>query len=89
VFYQAGLPARLCNRSPEGVGLHVVRETAPAVDLDHGEPFPVLRLERRVAGDVDLPEVEAKLPLELGDHAASPLTQVAARRVVQRDAGYG
>jgi len=79
----------LCNRSAEGVGLDVVREPAPAVDLHHGQPLAVLRLERLVAGDVHFPQVEAELLLELGDDAAGPLTQVAARGVIDDDVGYG
>jgi hypothetical protein len=79
----------LCNRTPEGVGLHVVREAAPAVDLDDRKPLPVFRLERGVTGDVDLVQLEAELLPELGDHAAGALTEVAARGVVERDGGYG
>ena len=88
-MYQAGLPARLCNRPPERVRLHVVREAAPAVDLDHGQPFPVFGLEGGIAGDVDLAQVEAELLVELGDHAAGFLAEMAARGVVDDDFGYG
>jgi hypothetical protein len=79
----------LCNRSPEGVRLDVVGEAAPAVDLDHRQPLAVFRLEGRVAGDVDLAQLEAELALELSDHAAGALTQMAARGVVENDVGYG
>ena len=79
----------MCNRSPEGVGLDVVGEPAPAVDLDDRQPFAVLRLEGGLAGDVDLAQLEAELALELGDDDAGSLTQVAARSVVERDLGYG
>ncbi len=79
----------MCNRSAEGVGLDVVREPAPTADLHHGEPLAVLRLERVVAGDVHLPQVEAELLLEFGDDAAGPLTQVAAGGVVDDNLGYG
>ena len=79
----------MCNRSAEGVGLDVIREPAPAVDLHDRQPPAVLRLERLVAGDVHLPQVEAELLLELGDDAAGPLTQVAARGVIDDDVGYG
>jgi hypothetical protein len=79
----------LCNRSAEGVRLDVIREPAPAVDLHDGQPLAVLRLERLVARDVHLPQVEAELVLELGHDAAGPLTQVAARGVIDDDVGYG
>jgi hypothetical protein len=79
----------LCNRPAQGVGLDVVREAAPAVDLDHRQPLPVFGLEGRVAGDVDLPQVEAELLAELRDDAAGALTQVAPRRVIDNDLGYG
>jgi hypothetical protein len=79
----------LCNRSAEGVGLDVVRETAPAVDLDHGEPLPVFGLESGIAGDVDLPQVEAELLAERGHHAAGRLAEMTARGVVEDDLGYG
>ena len=79
----------MCNRSAEGVGLDVVRESALAVDLHHREPFAIFRLEGGVARDVDLPEVEAQLLLELGDDAAGALAQMAARGVIENDVGYG
>jgi hypothetical protein len=80
----------LCNRSAEGVGLDVVRETAPAVDLDHGEPLPIFGLQAGIAGDVDLPQVEAELLPERGHDAAGRLAEVTARGVVEDDlGGYG
>jgi hypothetical protein len=79
----------LCNRSPEGVGLHVIREPAPAVDLHDRQPLAVFGLEGGVAGDVDLPQVEPELLPELGDHAAGALAQMAARGVIQDDLRYG
>jgi hypothetical protein len=88
-LYQAGLPTCLCNRPPERIRLHVVREAAPAVDLDHGQPFPVFGLEDGVAGDVDLAQVEAELLAELGDHATGLLAEMAALGVVDDDVGYG
>ena len=88
-MYQAGLPACLCNRPPERVRLHVVREAAPAVDLDHRQPLPVFGLEGGIAGDVDLAQVEAELLTELGHQAAGLLAEMAARGVVDDDLGYG
>ena len=69
--------------------MHVIDETAPAVDLHHGQPLAVRGLERGVARDVDLAQVEPELLPEPGDHAAGALAEVAARGVVQDDLRYG
>jgi hypothetical protein len=79
----------LCNRLAEGVRLDVVRKTAPPVDLDDGQPFPVFGLEGGISGDVDLAQVEAELLPEPCDDAAGALAQVAARGVIDDDVGYG
>jgi hypothetical protein len=79
----------LCNRPPEGVGLNVIREPAPAVYLHNRQPLTVFGLESRVAGDVDLAQVEPELLPKLGHHAAGALAQMAARGVVQHDLRYG
>ena len=79
----------MCNRTPERVELYVVRKAPPAVDLDHGQPFPVFGLEGGIAGDVDLAQVEAELLMELRNDAAGLLAQMAARGVVDDDLGYG
>jgi hypothetical protein len=79
----------LCNRSPEGLGLDVVRAATPAVDLDDGQPLPVLGLERRVAADVHLAQLEAELVPERPHLGERALAQVAALRVVDDDFGYG
>ena len=68
----------MCNRPAERFGLHVVRETAPAVDLDHRQPLPVLGLEGRVAADVDLAQVEAELVAERANLFERALAQVTA-----------
>ena len=68
----------------------MVREAAPAVDLDDRQPFAVLGLESGVSGDVHLEQVEPELVPELRDDAAGSLAQVAARGVEDRDlGGYG
>jgi hypothetical protein len=54
----------LCNRPPERLGLHVVREAATPVDLDDGEPLAILGLEDRVAGDLHLAQLEVELAVE-------------------------
>jgi hypothetical protein len=76
----------LCNRPAERVGLDVVRETAPPIDLHDRQPLPVLGLEGRVAGDVDLAQIEAEL-LPQGSHLRERLlAQVAALGVEDGDA---
>jgi hypothetical protein len=79
----------LCNRSAERVGLDVVGETAPPIDLHDRQPLPVLGLEGGVAADVDLAQIEAELLLQFGDDAAGAFAQMAPRGVVDDDVGYG
>jgi hypothetical protein len=79
----------LCNRTTEGVRVHVIDETAPAVDLHHGDPLAVLRLELGIAVDRDLAQLEAELVLCLRDDAPGRLAEVAARRGVEDDLSYG
>ena len=79
----------MCNRFSERIGLDVVRETAPAVDLDHREPLPILGLEGRVAPDVHLPQIEAELVAERAHLLERTLTQVTAFGVKEGDLGYG
>ena len=67
------------------VGRDVVDEHALAVDLDHGEPLPVARLELRVAGDVDLVERERHLGPHLVEDRPRPLAQVAPGGGVEDD----
>jgi hypothetical protein len=69
----------------------VVDEGALALDLDHGQPLAVARLELGIAGDVDLLELERAVLARGRDDRARPLAQVAAPRVVERDLqlGYG
>jgi hypothetical protein len=56
----------LCEPPAERFGVHVVREDPFAVDLDDGQPFAVAGLELRVAGDVDLLELELLFGSQLG-----------------------
>ena len=69
----------------ERVGRNVVDEGLGAVDLDDGKKFAVALLELRVAGDVDLAQLELELPAQLRQNRASALAQVAAGRVVEDD----
>jgi hypothetical protein len=75
----------LCNRTAERVDLEVVREAAAAVDLDDREPLAVFGLEGLVATDVDLPQLEAELGLQLPQPPERGLAEVAPLRVVDDD----
>jgi hypothetical protein len=85
----AALAARLCNRPPQGVRVHVVDETAPPVDLDDRDPFAVRGLELRVAVDEDLLQLEAELVTRSRDDAPRGRAEMAARRGEEDDLGYG
>jgi hypothetical protein len=69
--------------------MDVVDETPRAVDLHDRDPLAVLRLERRVAVDRDLPQLEAELVLRSGDDAPRRRAEVAARRGEENDLRYG
>ena len=82
--------ACLCNRPAECFGLDVVGEAAPSVHLHDRQPLPVLGLERGVAGDVHLAQLEAELVPERAHLCERALAQVAALRVVDDDlSAYG
>ena len=69
--------------------MHVVDETPLAVDLDDRDPLPVRRLELGIAVDRNLPQLEAELVVCRRHDAAGRRTEVAARRRVEDDFGYG
>jgi hypothetical protein len=76
----------LCGQfAPQCAGIHVVHEGPLPVDLDHGEPFPVTSLKRRVPFDIDLLEVEGDLLANLVKHPQRSLAEVAALRTVKND----
>jgi hypothetical protein len=77
----------LCGRqaAPERLLLHVVGARAPAVDLDHRDPFAVCRLERRVPVDRDLLELEPELVPQRPYLCERALAEMAALRVVDDD----
>jgi hypothetical protein len=79
----------LCNRAAERVRLHVVRKTAPAVDLHDRDPLPVGALQPLVAADVDLPQLELQLPSQAREDGPRALAQVAVLRVVDDDVAQG
>jgi hypothetical protein len=71
--------------SAERSRVDVVDESPLAVDLDHGQPFAVPRLELRISADVDLLEVEGDLRVHLVDDRPGALAEVTALRVIQAD----
>ncbi len=79
----------MCNRFSERIGLHVVRETAPAVDLDDWKPLSIFGLESRVAADIDLPQIEIELVAERTHLLEGALAQVTAFSVEDADVDYG
>jgi hypothetical protein len=79
----------LCNRPAQRFGVHVVDEAPLPVDLDDRDPFAVRGLELGVAVDCHLPQLEAELVVRSGDDAPGSRAEVAARRGVEDDLGYG
>ena len=69
--------------------MHVVGETPPPVDLDDRDPLAVLRLETGIPVDRDLLQLEAELVPCSGDDAPGRLAEMAARRGIEDDFGYG
>ena len=69
----------------QGVRRDVIDERPLAVDLDHGQPLAVARLELRIARDVDLLEREGHLRAYLVEDRPRPLAQVAPGGGVEDD----
>jgi hypothetical protein len=69
--------------------MHVVDEAPPPVDLDDRDPLAILGFELGITVDDDLAQVEAELVVRLGDDATRRLAEMAARRGVEDDVGYG
>jgi hypothetical protein len=77
----------LCGQfTPKGIWVYVVDEGAPPLDLHHRDPLPVSRLQRGIAVDLDLLELERDLPPDLGDNLSRALAEMAGLRVVEDDA---
>ncbi len=73
----------------ERVRFDEVGERLLTVDLDDRDALPVPGLELRVAVDLDEVELEPELRLRLSQHLERALAEMALRRAVERDAGYG
>ena len=65
------------------IWIHVVDESALAIDLHNRQPLAILRLEARIPADVDLVELEVSLFADLFEDRARAFAEVAALRVIQ------
>jgi hypothetical protein len=79
----------LCKRTAQRIGVYVVDETPPALDLHDRDPLPVSRLELGIAVDRDLPQLEAELVVCRRDDAPCRRAEVAARSREEDDFSYG
>ena len=65
--------------------MHEVRERLVAADKHHGNPLAIAALKLRIAGDVDVLELEPELRPDRVDHAPGARAEVATRGAVERD----
>jgi hypothetical protein len=79
----------LCKLPRESGRLDEVDESSAAADLDHRQPLAVALLERRVARDVDLGELERRLCARGLEQLARAVAEAAPLRGVQDDLRYG
>ena len=79
----------MCDLSAERLGLDEVRERTLAVDLHNRDPLAVVAFELRVAGDVDLLQLEAELVPRGVDDPLRRRAEMAVFGVIEDDAGYG
>lgn len=69
--------------------MDVVDEAPLAIDLDDRNPLPILGLELRHSVDRHLAQLEAELAARSRHDAPSRRAEMAARRGVEDDLGYG
>ncbi|MDX6482020.1 MAG: hypothetical protein QOG85_2530 [Gaiellaceae bacterium] len=82
----SGAPTALLQKGiAQRVWVYVIREPAPPVDLNDGDPLAVLRLECRVAVDGDLAQCEPELVACRIHDTPRRLAEMAAGRAVERD----
>jgi hypothetical protein len=79
----------LCKRTAERIGVYVVDETPPAVDLHYRDPLAVRGFELGIAVDRDLPQLEVELVLCRRDDAPGRRAEMAARCGEQSYLTYG
>jgi hypothetical protein len=76
----------LCGQfATKGTWIHVIDESAVAVDLHDRKPLAVARLQFRIAVDLDLLQLEWDLLPDLRNDLPRPLAQMATPRVVEDD----
>ena len=71
--------------APKSIWIHVIDESALAIDLHNRKPLAILRLEPWIPADVDLFELEVVLLADLFENRARAFAEVAALRVIQDD----
>jgi hypothetical protein len=71
--------------APKGIWIHVIDESALAVDLHDREPLAILRLEPGIPADVNFIEFEVDLLADLFENRARAFAEVAALRVIEDD----
>jgi hypothetical protein len=71
--------------APKSIWVHVVDESALAVDLYDRDPLPVARLERGIAVDLDFLQFERDLLEDLRHDLSRTVAQMATLRVVEDD----
>jgi hypothetical protein len=69
----------------KSIWIHVIDESALAVDLDDRQQFPIARLEVRIAVDLDFLQFERDLLADLRHDLSRTLAQMATLRVVEDD----
>jgi hypothetical protein len=69
----------------KSTGIHVIDESALAVDLHDREPLAIPRLEPRIPADVNVIELEVDLLADLFENLARAFAEMAALRVIQDD----
>ena len=69
----------------KSIWIHVIDESALAVDLHNRQPLAILRLEPRIPADVDFLELEVGLFADLFENRARAFAELAALRVIQDD----
>ena len=79
----------MCELSTQGVRRHEIGKRHLHADLDHRQELAVAALELRVAGDIDLDELEWHLGPNGLEHPPGRGAQVARRGVVEDDSRYG
>jgi hypothetical protein len=71
--------------APKSIWIHVIDKCALAVDLHNRKPFPIARLQFRVAVDLHFLQFERDLEADLRHDLFRTLAKMATLRVVEDD----